>query len=164
MGLGPDEALARLREGNVRFASGASERSDGPVARSSAFATILTCVDPRVAPEIVFDVPLGRLFVIRVAGNVAGDLETRSIDLAVGLGTPLVIVLGHTDCKAIERSLTTEHADPLLDRIREHAAPDDPIRANARGNADAVRAAIGDRARVVAAVYDVTSGRVTFFD
>jgi carbonic anhydrase len=163
VGVGPDEALALLEAGNERFASGTSERRDGPVARSSAFATVLTCVDPRVAPEIVFDVPLGRLFVVRVAGNVAGELETGSIDLAVALGTPLVVVLGHTDCKAIERSLTDDEG-PLLDRIREHATGADPIGDNARGNADVLRAHLGDKARVVAAVYDVVSGVVSFAD
>jgi carbonic anhydrase len=110
----------------------------------------------------LFDLGIGRAYVVRVAGNVAGELELASIDLAVALGTPLVVVLGHTDCKAVAGALDGRQG-PIFDRIREHASAEDPIAHNALGNARLVRAALGGP-RVLAAVYDVETGRVSFFD
>ncbi len=130
----PDEALARLRDGNARFTR--------PVANATPFATILTCVDPRVAPEVVFDEGLGQMFVVRVAGNVAGELQLSSIQLSVANGGELVVVMGHTDCKAI---------------------PAERVRDNVIEQAKTVRRAVPD-AHVVGAIYDVASGDVEFLD
>lgn len=72
------------------------------VGGQTPFAAVLGCSDSRVPPEVVFDRGPGDLFVIRVAGNVAGPLEIGSIEFAVdNLGTPLVVVLGHTGCGAV---------------------------------------------------------------
>ena len=70
------------------------------------FAAVLGCSDSRVPPEMVFDRGPGDLFVIRVAGNLAGPLEIGSVEFAVDkLGTPLVVVLGHTSCGAVGATL-----------------------------------------------------------
>ena len=67
------------------------------------FAIILSCADSRVVPEIIFDTNLGNLFVIRVAGNVAGENEIGSIELALKTNNcSILLVLGHTQCFAIE--------------------------------------------------------------
>ena len=110
------EALDRLKEGNRRFVSGVGGRSAGVtqadrselVERQEPFAAVIGCSDSRVPPEIVFDQGLGDLFVIRVAGNVAGPSQIGSVEFAVAsLGVRLVVVLGHSSCGAIRATLET---------------------------------------------------------
>lgn len=108
------EALERLREGNQRFVSDDA----GPQALSSTsrrkelangqnpFAIILGCSDSRVPAEIIFDQGLGDLFVIRVAGNIVAPSQIGSVEFAVErYHTPLVVVLGHSMCGAIQATL-----------------------------------------------------------
>jgi carbonic anhydrase len=111
--IAPLEALARLREGNLRFVTGAQRRAPllsqvrRELAESQApFATILGCSDSRVPVEIVFDQGLGDLFVIRVAGNIVAPSQIGSVEFAVErFGTPLVVVLGHSRCGAVGATL-----------------------------------------------------------
>jgi carbonic anhydrase len=108
-GISPADALKRLLNGNVRFAQGHSTHPDQALERrkllaggQTPFATILTCSDSRVPPELLFDQGLGDLFVIRVAGNVVDDTVLASIEYSVvHLGAPLVMVLGHERCGAV---------------------------------------------------------------
>jgi carbonic anhydrase len=86
-------------------------------------ATILSCADSRVAPEIVLDQGLGDLFDVRVAGNVAGDTEIASIEYAAAhLHTPVCVVMGHQKCGAVtaatESGEAEGHLPPLLALIR----------------------------------------------
>ncbi len=112
-GVGPDEALKRLLEGNARYAAGKARRPRqaagrrAEVARGQApFAIVLGCADSRVPPEIVFDQGLGDLFVVRVAGNIAEDAGIGSIEYgAEHLGARLVLVLGHAECGAVAAAL-----------------------------------------------------------
>jgi carbonic anhydrase len=104
-------ALQWLQEGNRRFLAAIAAAPD-PAATTATlsvglpYAVILACADSRVAPEVVFNESLGRLFVIRVAGNVAGPLEMGSIEMAVQLwDCPLVVVMGHTRCAAVAAAL-----------------------------------------------------------
>lgn len=107
------EALESLREGNQRFASGlrdincSSQRRRNEVAeRQEPFAVILGCSDSRVPAEIVFDQGLGDLFVIRVAGNIVASSQVGSVEFAVEMfKTPLVVVLGHSACGAVQATL-----------------------------------------------------------
>lgn len=108
--LPADEALVLLKDGNTRYASGQSTHSrQGPDRRAETakggqhpIATIIGCSDSREPLEILFDQGVGDIFVIRVAGNVAGPDELASIEYGVGhLGTPVVLVLGHTACGAV---------------------------------------------------------------
>src|SRR5476649_2383206 len=108
------EALALLREGNHRFVSEVSSRDtfESRARRleltlgQEPFATILGCSDSRVPVEIVFDQGLGDLFVIRVAGNIVAPSLIGSVEFAAEqFGTRLVVVLGHTQCGAIETTL-----------------------------------------------------------
>ncbi len=108
------EALALLQEGNQRFVSDVSNR-DAITGRArrlelaksqEPFAAILGCSDSRVPVEIVFDQGLGDLFVIRVAGNIVAPSLIGSVEFAAEqFGTRLVVVLGHTQCGAIEATL-----------------------------------------------------------
>src|SRR5579859_583707 len=108
------EALERLREGNARFASriggGDTFLSGARLAalprEQHPFAIILGCSDSRVPAEIVFDQGLGDLFVIRVAGNIVAPSQVGSVEFAAArFGTPLVVVLGHSQCGAILATL-----------------------------------------------------------
>ena len=111
--VGPDEALARLKAGNKRFAK--SKVSTGkPVAARRAqtaknsihLPSLLGCADSRSAPEIIFDQNIGDLFVIRTAGNLVDDHALGSIEYAVDhLGTRLIVVLGHARCGAVTAAL-----------------------------------------------------------
>jgi carbonic anhydrase len=106
-----DEALAKLKAGNQRFLS-APELCAADMAKrraevakgQSPWATILTCSDSRVSPELIFGgVGLGELFVARNAGNVADTAAMGTIEYgAEHLGSPLVVVLGHQRCGAVE--------------------------------------------------------------
>ena len=108
------EALERLQEGNARFVSG-ERTADVPIRRvysrpdvggQQPFAVILGCSDSRVPVEMIFDQGVGDLFVIRVAGNVIAPAIVGSIEFAVErLGTRLVVVLGHSQCGAVQATL-----------------------------------------------------------
>jgi carbonic anhydrase len=79
---------------------------------ATPYAVILACADSRAVPEIVLDATLGRLFVVRVAGNVAGQVEVGSIEMAVERwDCPLVLVLGHTRCAAVAAALGIEEGE-----------------------------------------------------
>jgi len=109
-----DEALARLIEGNQRYAAGRVEGAGRDEGRrrqqaegQTPFAVILGCADSRVAPELVFDQGIGDLFVVRVAGNTAADDVTLgSLEFAVSvLHCPLLVVLGHENCGAVKATV-----------------------------------------------------------
>jgi carbonic anhydrase len=109
-GVSPDAALIKLKDGNARYVAGAPQhpnqdqqrRAGTASAGQHPFATVLGCSDSRVPAEVLFDSGIGDIFVIRVAGNVAAVDETGSIEYAVEhLGTPVVVVLGHTQCGAV---------------------------------------------------------------
>lgn len=119
-------ALDRLREGNRRFAedlpsqsglSGAAKRSQ-LLAGQQPFAIILGCSDSRVPAELVFDQGLGDLFVIRVAGNIVAPSQIGSIEYAAEVtGARLVVVMGHSNCGAIEATID-ELQRPQANRSR----------------------------------------------
>ena len=114
--LSPDEALERLKEGNKRFANERLERRNvGPQRRRELaggqhpFAVVVTCADSRLTPEFIFDQGLGDLFVLRVAGNVADPFVLGSIEYAVEhLHVPLIALLGHEKCGAVEAALADQ--------------------------------------------------------
>jgi carbonic anhydrase len=105
----PDQALARLLEGNRRFVAGASAhayareaRDREPAEGQRPFATIFGCADSRVPVELVFDQGFGDLFVIRNAGHIVGESVLGSMEFAVtSIGCPLIVVLGHSHCGAV---------------------------------------------------------------
>jgi carbonic anhydrase len=117
----PQEALRLLLEGNRRFVKGkphaetSMERRATFAAGQSPMAAVLCCADSRVAPEILFDQPLGEIFSVRVAGNFLHDDGLASLEYAVAkLGTPLIFVLGHTDCGAVKAAMGTLQEDVPL--------------------------------------------------
>ena len=110
------DALRRLLEGNRRFVVGKSSQPTGPVLverrqalanAQNPFAVILGCSDSRVPPELVFDMTLGDLFVVRTAGEVVDSVALGSIEYAIEhLGTRLIVVLGHQCCGAVSAAVS----------------------------------------------------------
>lgn len=192
----PNAAFERLVQGNQRFVDARMQHPDqSPEHRlrvsqaQHPFAAILTCSDSRVPPEVLFDQGLGDLFVIRVAGNIADVSEMGSVEYAVAhLGAPLVVVIGHERCGAVEATLdsiqnhTTPHGSvaALVDAIapavpvarqRSGDLLDNTIRVNAEMSRDAITKSpeLTDplkrgQLKVLAAYYDLDDGRVSVID
>lgn len=128
-----DQALSRLREGNLRFMNQLAQ-PEANICRNMAladqhpFAIILGCSDARVPAELVFDQGLGELFVIRVAGNIVAPSQIGSVEFAAEhFGTRLVVVLGHTQCGAVEATIEqltksvenqSRNLQSIVDRMR----------------------------------------------
>ena len=117
----PDEALKRLMDGNARYAANSPNERDfssGRAARAQVqypIAAILGCADSRVSPELAFDQGPGDLFVMRVAGNIVTTNLLASLEYGVQfLGVPLVVVLGHTNCGAIDAAIKVVKANAVL--------------------------------------------------
>lgn len=109
----PDECIAKLKEGNARFVAGKSSNPHSDAARLTqagsedqgkhAFATIITCSDSRVPIERIMDAGIMDIFVVRVAGNVIDGDEAGSIEYGLAhVHTPVLVVLGHTQCGAVK--------------------------------------------------------------
>jgi len=119
--IAPADALKRLMEGNARYVAGALNERDfsaGRAARAQAqypFAQILSCADSRVAPELLFDQGPGELFVMRVAGNIVSPNLLASLEYgAQFLGVPLIMVLGHSGCGAVDAAIKVLKAKVVL--------------------------------------------------
>ena len=144
--VSPSEALQKLKDGNDNFANNNRHTIEVDLerlkqfARSDqseyAFASILSCSDSRVPLELIFDQDFLDLFVVRIAGNVAGVTQLGSLEFAVGhLYTPVLVVLGHEECGAIDATILAnqqpdtqfqkhlpalvEHIDPAVDRVKQ---------------------------------------------
>ncbi len=136
------EAYERLREGNGRFVSGRfiretlisqTRRQELAADGQEPFAIILGCSDSRVPAEIVFDQGLGDLFVIRVAGNIVAPSQIGSVEYAAErFGTRLVLVLGHTQCGAVQATLD-QLARPTADQSRNLRSIVERIRPSIQG-------------------------------
>jgi carbonic anhydrase len=110
--LSPDAALDQLMKGNRRYVAGTMRRHDFSTERGALaggqnpFAGILSCADSRIGPEYAFDTGRGDIFVCRVAGNFANPDTIASFEYAVAvLNTPLILVLGHQACGAVDSTI-----------------------------------------------------------
>ena len=134
-GLPADEAVTLLKDGNARYVAGQPSHPNVTTERrletakggQHPFATILGCSDSRVPLELIFDQGVGDIFVIRVAGNVAGPDELSSIEYGVGhLNTPVMLVLGHTACGVIYAAVQNDklhgHLPALINQIKPAVA------------------------------------------
>ncbi|HKQ56001.1 MAG TPA: carbonic anhydrase [Methyloceanibacter sp.] len=108
----PSQALDRLMQGNARYAANQPNERDfshDRAERATAqypIAAVLSCADSRVSPELLFDQSPGDVFVVRLAGNFLDDDGFASLEYAVKfLGAPLVMILGHTNCGAIDAAI-----------------------------------------------------------
>lgn len=187
------KAWEELLAGNRRFLVGTptgvvSSLAEVPkVANSVApIAVVVTCADSRVAPEVLFDQPVGRLFVARVPGNVAAESVRWALDIAMtALETPLVVVLGHTRCLAVKEvvegkaglgGLLRYQVANAVSRARMRAKGDEllneSIRENVRETAHLLQTESGivqsavraGKAEVRTAVYRVEDGSLEVLD
>jgi len=185
----PDAVLSDLRAGNARFVSKQFKRPHQTAERQHELATgqnpeasILTCADSRVPPEIIFDQGLGDLFDVRVAGNVARDPEIASLEYATEhLHCPVIVVMGHQKCGAVsaaaEAGTPPGHLSSLVDAIKpaiDAAAklPGDKIANAVRINVQNVvkqlreakpilsEATAAGHLKIVGAVYSLDTGKV----
>ena len=125
-----DEALHRLHDDNDRYAHDRAAPKHFPEERRALtqaqhpFAIVLACSDSRVPPEIVFDESLGKLFVVRVAGNVIDPVVLGSIEYAAEhLHTHLLVVLGHEGCGAVQATLAGGALPPNIAELTKRIAP-----------------------------------------
>jgi len=109
----PEIALSIFRYGNQNFVDNWIRRRNyrNEVRRTSngqsPFAAILSCIDSRVPAEIIFNLGLGDIFNIRIAGNFVNDDIMGSLEFAYTEGVKLILVLGHTGCGAINAAITS---------------------------------------------------------
>ena len=192
--VAPTEAISKLKEGNGRYTGGnlqhpgqTAERRTELANTQHPFATIVSCSDSRVPPEIVFDQGLGDLFIVRVAGNVINDEGLGSIEYSVDhLGTRLILVLGHQSCGAVKAARETiaakgkapGHIESLVMAIKpavEATAKDDldtTVKANVKNVVQALRSSTpilkakvdSGEIQVIGGYYSLDTGAVTFLE
>ena len=197
-GPNADDALQRLKEGNARFVAGTARFPTvqkeilADLAKGQhPYATILSCSDSRVPPELIFDAGLGELFIIRVAGNVFSPEIAGSLQYAWRhLRTPLFVVLGHTNCGAVAAAIDTrlrgtqQHSRiqllvkcilPALEDLDPQLTPEamfaQGVEANVRWTMRQIletpegqeRQAEG-RVKLVGAIYEIETGLVRFLE
>jgi carbonic anhydrase len=191
----PNDILAELLKGNKRFTYGSCLYSNQDEKRRAETAqngqkplvTILSCSDSRVPLEIIFDQGIGDIFAIRVAGNVADKIEIGSIEYGTGhLGTPLLMVLGHTKCGAVTAAVKNAEVKgsipsiiarikPAVDKTRtEHRYKNEEdlifksIKTNIFRSIEDIFAASEEvrklvrqgKLKVIGALYDIETGEV----
>jgi carbonic anhydrase len=190
--VSPAGALELLQKGNARYVEGVSKRHDfkhereALVAGQNPYAGILSCADSRIAPEYAFDAGRGDLFVCRVAGNFANADTIASFEYAVAiLGTPLIMVLGHDACGAVDATLksikdnttlpghlpslvaslaaavkagTAQPGDPLSNSIRQNVI--DTVAALQAATPILDAAVAQQKLKIVGGIYRLADGRV----
>jgi carbonic anhydrase len=194
--LSSEQALARLMAGNQRYVQGVAKRHDfiaereALLAGQNPYAGILSCADSRIAPEYAFDTSRGDLFVVRVAGNFLNTDNLASFEYAVeALKTPLLMVLGHESCGAIQSAVSSIQGRTTppghLPSLIANLAPtvdaalslpgnllENATRENVRRNVAALKtatpilsAAVNEnRVIVVGAIYRLRTGQVEILD
>ena len=189
-----DQALKRLMDGNARYRANkmnVRNYAAGRVAQVKIhrpIASILSCSDARVSPELLFDQGPGDLFVVRIAGNVLEDEGLASLEYAAQfLACPLIFVMGHSNCGAVGAAVDAVehntalpgHLPGLIDQVKpavlaaQATHPADLLKAsiieNARRTQQAVASAQpllaglvgGGKLKVAAGVYDIAGGGVS---
>jgi carbonic anhydrase len=184
-----DAVIAELKVGNGHHVAKKYQHPNQTAARQRELASgqhphcaLLTCADSRVAPEIVFDQGLGDVFDVRVAGNVAGDAETASLEYAAEhLHVPLIVVMGHSHCGAVTAALEGGAAPGKLPDLMAMMRP--AVEQSAHESGDRIANAVRDnvvlvvqqllaakpvlaelvetgKLRIVGAVYSLETGKV----
>lgn len=184
----PAKALELLKEGNQRFVDQKKEQRDllEQVAQTSAgqypFAVVLGCVDSRVPLELVFDLGIGDIFGVRIAGNIANEDILGSMEFATKVvGSKHILVLGHTSCGAVKGAydaVELGNLTGLVNKIKpavEAAGPDGSIDEIAEKNVELTIKRILEDSPILkemvekseigisGGMYDVSSGKVTFW-
>ena len=187
----PDDALNELKNGNKRFTEGKLENTDYKEQVQATkdgqhpHSVILSCLDSRVPPEIVFDQGFGNIFVARVAGNIEDDNILGSLEFATKIkGSKLVVVMGHSKCGAIEGAVDdaklgnlTQLVDQIKpsitgDKSNRDKMVDESSRKNVKltiesilKNSGVIAALVKEgKVKIIGAYYDVSTGKVEFLN
>jgi carbonic anhydrase len=194
----PAKALEMLKQGNKRFVSSKLKKRNilAQVKQTSKgqfpFAALVSCIDSRIPPELVFDQGIGDIFVALVAGNFVNDDILGSLEFATKLaGAKLIVVMGHTDCGAVQGACdkaqlglltaTLANINPAVNAVQGDYAPrtsqnDKFVQAVTEMNVQLTMQKLRDRSVVlremidkgeiglVGAMYDVSTGNVTFYE
>lgn len=183
-----DDALKRLKDGNSRFVENqselinvTSERREQLVEGQSPYAVVVSCSDSRVTPSIVFNVGLGEIFDIRIAGNVVDSDALGSIEYGVEhLHSPLIVVMGHEKCGAVTAAYdkvkngtqVEGNINSIVDKIQPHITDSTSLEDAIEDNTEAVLQQIESdpivahlveegKVKIVKAHYSL-DGKVTF--
>ncbi|MDE8314553.1 carbonic anhydrase [Erysipelothrix rhusiopathiae] len=175
-----ENSLDLLKDGNLRFTNQtvrnshhAQHEMEDLGTGQNPYAIILSCSDSRVSPDIIFDCKLGDLFLIQNAGNISDSSVLGSIEYAVeNLKTPLVVVLGHSQCGAISAAFNNLSLDgnlkTIVDQIKGHILSEG-IDHSSEKHAQKTASEIADNSsikrhdvKVVSAFYDITTGLVSW--
>ena len=188
-----DEALTELKYGNNRFLDNAfintnyKEQIEATKGGQHPHSFILTCIDSRVPPEIIFDQGIGNIFVSRLAGNIEDDDVLGSMEFAAKVKhTKLFVVLGHSHCGAVKGAIDNaglEHLTQLTNKIKpainpqktyplEDEVEDIVSRKNVSltieqilKNSATLRLMVEEKEiKIIGAFYDISNGEVEFFD
>ncbi|MFN8361886.1 MAG: carbonic anhydrase [Candidatus Kapaibacterium sp.] len=186
----PDDALRELKAGNQRFRNNEFVNNDYAMeieetkAGQKPHSLILSCMDSRVPPEIIFDQGIGHIFVTRVAGNIDDDDISGSMEYAVEhAGAKLIVVMGHTQCGAVKGAIANAklgNLTQLIAKIRPAIPADshDPnivfetVKNNVKltiadilHRSDVIREFVeAKKVAIVGAYYDIETGTVTFME
>lgn len=198
LNISPDEAINLLKKGNERFIQNlrinrnllqqVNETADGQY----PFATILSCIDSRTPAELIFDQGLGDIFSIRIAGNIVNEDIIASLEFACKVaGSKLILVLGHTNCGAIQGAcdeVQLGYLTQLLDKIKPAIELEKTFKKNRNGSnplfvnevakiniQNSIQTILNKsliitelknqkKIKIIGGLYDVTSGQVLFFD
>ncbi len=187
----PDDALNELKKGNTRFVDGKSETRDYKEQVQSVkddqhpHSVILSCLDSRVPPEIVFDQGFGDIFVARVAGNIEDDNILGSMEFATKLkGSKLIVVMGHNKCGAVKGAVDNAelgNLTQLVDQIKpaitgDKSNPDKMLDETSKKNvklqiesilkhSEVIAALVKEgKVKIVGAYYDLNTGKVEFMN
>ena len=187
-----DDAIKALESGNkayqdcnIDISVTDANRKDLYENGQKPYAVVVTCSDSRVPPELIFNSGLGEIFTIRTAGNVVADFETGSVEYGVDhLGTPLVVVLGHTNCGAVAGALEGHAEGHVEDIIHDILPSVEQAKQNAKGESEIAtlaetynvqnsinqlkeseilsKAEQEGKVKIVGAIYDISTGAVRF--
>ncbi|MBL7129640.1 MAG: carbonic anhydrase [Ignavibacteria bacterium] len=187
----PDDALAEMKAGNKRFLDGKLVNTDykNQIEQTKdgqhPHTIVLTCIDSRTPPEIVFDQGIGNIFVARVAGNIEDPNILGSMEYAVKVvGSKLIVVMGHNNCGAVKGAIDNVelgNLTQLVDQIKPAIVGDttnikDMVNETSKNNIKLTIEKIlksspvidelvkENKIKIVGAYYDVTSGEVTFLE
>lgn len=181
----PEEVITALEKGNTEYVSSgknsgnvsAERRTDTAENGQFPYAVVVTCSDSRVPPEHIFGAGIGELFVIRTAGNVIGDFELGSIEYgAEHLHSKLVVVLGHTNCGAVDAALSggahgyiEKITDEINSCVPSGTDPREAEKINVENSISAIRKSEimqelehEGAVKIVGAIYDISTGKVEF--
>ncbi len=187
----PDDALAELKNGNQRFVDGKltntnyKEQIEHTKADQHPHSIILSCLDSRIPPEIIFDQGIGNIFVARVAGNIEDPNVLGSMEFATKVKeTKLIVVMGHNKCGAVKGAVDNAelgNLTQLVNQIKPAITGDKTnmdliITETSKKNVALTIADILKQSpviselvkqgtvRIVGAFYDITTGKVSFID